>query len=352
MNNTMYCRDNNGAIREWSIHRDEFDIVIRHGVMGGSMQEKRESVTEGKGGRDLDEQIMSMMASRIHRQLDKGYVNSVHRVGDKATNALGLHKPMLAQPLKNVKAIDFKDAFIQHKFDGNRCLVTKHKGEIIAYSRNGKRQMNIEHILDELRHQIFEGETFDGELYCHGQSLQTIVSWIKRKQENNIKVRYHIYDVITNSPYKERFARLEKLFKGRYFEVVPTYRVDSLEAVQSFYRAARAEKYEGAIVRWGSFGYEDGKRSKSLVKVKGWIDEEFVVMGIMPSKDGWARLKCYKDGNLFTVSAPGSMPEKYEVMENVDKYIGRPVRVEYAFLTKDGVPFHPVATDWRNKNEE
>lgn len=348
---TLYCRDNNGGIREWSIERDEFDIVIRHGVMGGSMQEKREAVTEGKASRDIDEQIMSRMASRVHKQLDKGYVNSLDKVGEKAVNSLGLHKPMLAQKFRDVKNIDYSNAFVQYKYDGNRCLVTMVNGEVIAYSRNGKRISTIGHILADI--DIEEGETLDGELYCHGYPLQTLVSWIKRKQEKTLLLKYMIYDVISEEPFSVRLARLQTLSKGSSWEGVPTYRIEGEQAVRDFLGRARASNYEGAIVRWGDFGYEDGKRSKSLVKVKAWEDDEFEVVDIIPSKDGWARLVCDSRRNTeFKAAAPGSMLEKYRIMENKDDYIGKQVRVEFAFWTKEDKPFHPVATMWREKNEE
>lgn len=350
---TLYNRDNTGNIREWSIERDGFDIVIKHGTMGGAMQEKREEVLEGRASRSVDEQIMLMMASRISRQRDKGYVNSLDKVGSKAVNTLGLPKPMLAQPLKKVRNIRYDDAFLQYKYDGNRCMIKKAGHVAIAYSRNGKVIDTIDHIISELAEHMNDGEIFDGELYCHGHPLQTIVSWVKRKQENTLKIKYHIYDVVSDKPYKDRFARLESVCKGLSFEVVPTVRVEGDEAVQSFFRAARANKYEGAILRWGGAGYEDGKRSKSLIKIKEWEDDEFKVIDILPSKDGWARLVCVtKDNITFNVTAPGSIEEKYYVYEFRNDFIGKTVRVEYAFMTNDGVPFHPVATMWRNKHEE
>ena len=82
-------------------------------------------------------------------------------------------------------------------------------------------------------------------------------------------------------------------------------------------------------------------------------DDEFLILNIEESKDGWARLVLEAhNGESFTASAPGTMGDKYEIMDNADKYIGQYVNVKFANLTKDGLPFHPIATAIRNKHKE
>jgi hypothetical protein len=46
------------------------------------------------------------------------------------------------------------------------------------------------------------------------------------------------------------------------------------------------------------------------------------------------------------------MDNKEMIFENKDDYIGQWITVEYFSETNDGQPFHPVATNWRNKLEE
>ena len=52
------------------------------------------------------------------------------------------------------------------------------------------------------------------------------------------------------------------------------------------------------------------------------------------------------------VSAPGNMDDKVRILTEADNYIGKSVNVKYSNITKDGVPFHPVATAFRSKHEE
>ena len=58
----LYMKDNLGVLRLWGIHydEDEGDIVIRHGQVGGLMQQQTEFVPYGKAARSL---------SLIHRDM-------------------------------------------------------------------------------------------------------------------------------------------------------------------------------------------------------------------------------------------------------------------------------------------
>ncbi len=345
----FYVRDNTGQMREWAISSVGSTITIRHGQLGGSMQYKMEVVQTAKSTRTLDEQIMSRMASRISKQRDKGYTMDLELAQTtRVSNTLGLPKPMLAKKLRDVKDIDFTDAVAQPKFDGNRCLIYCKDGVNKAYSRNGKPMEAIDHILNDIV--LSEGDILDGELYCHGYPLQTIISWVKRKQENTKLLKYHVYDTISAEPYKRRSEYIGAIPFGESIVPVQGYATACIGDLIAFFKEYREQGYEDAILRWGNAGYEDGKRSKYLVKVKAWEDDEFFVIDIIPSKDGWARLVCDdKHGESFTVSAPGTMDEKYKIMINKELYIGRDVTVEYANLTKDGVPFHPVAKGFRDE---
>jgi len=95
-------------------------------------------------------------------------------------------------------------------------------------------------------------------------------------------------------------------------------------------------------------GYEVGRRSTALLKIKEFFDDEFEVIGFEQSKNGWAVCVCLaKNGREFRCSAPGDMIAKQAVWINQDKFKGRMLTVEYSFLTADGIPFHPNAIRWR-----
>ena len=348
----LYIKDNKGAIRQWEIGQDDQDIVIRYGQLNGSIQEKREYIPYGKVNRTVQEQIDLQINSRISRQRDRGYVDTIEEAKKGATNRLGFAKPMLAQKLDRSNA-DLSNVYLQHKLDGNRCLITKQNGKVIPYSRNGKIiAADLTHITDGLA--LKEGQTIDGELYKHGKSLQTIVSWIKRNQEDTKKLHFHAYDLMEDEDYLTRMHNMIDII-GDHESVtpVPTIKASGIDQINRHHKHWLDMGYEGTIIRLPDYGYEAGKRSKSLLKLKTFLDNEFMIVDILESKDGWGILECQLDnGKTFRVTAPGTMEDKIEVLDNAEFYIGEWVKVEYAQLTKDGVPFHPVAIMFRNTKEE
>ena len=342
----LFLLDAKSKVRVWTIWADGIELVMEYGLEDGTKTVKRERVPFGLGGRTQEQQIQLRMESRINDMIKKGYKETRETaLHSRGTNGLGFHKPMLAKPLKNVKNIDFANAFVQHKYDGHRCMITKRNGEMIAYSRQSKLITSINHILENLN--LPEGMTIDGELYAHGFPLQTLTSWIKKEQEGSKNLLFHAYDLVADDNYLRRFDMLNNIV-GTYSSIVPTMRVHSQEDVSRHFEHSRKEGYEGTIIRWGEEGYHVGKRSQYLVKVKATHDAEFPVTDIISSKDGWAILVCSMgNGATFKVTAPGTMQEKQAVYDHKEGFIGKLITVEYANLTADGVPFHPVALRWR-----
>lgn len=347
MKTTLYAKDSNGSIRHWSVEEDTYGLIITHGVSGGCIQNKFEQIEEGLASRDLAEQVRLRFNSRINKKLDQGYVYDLTQAKNQPrTNCLGLLKPMLAQSIKNVRNINYKDAFYQHKYDGNRCLITKVGGHLIAYTRNGKQIKTINHILQGI--QLEEDQTIDGELYCHGVKLQTINSWVKREQSNTLKLSYRVYDIIEDQPYAARLNTLTDLALGTKAALVPTIRVTQQSALQGLLERSIKLGYEGGILRWDNVVYEDGKRSKSLVKLKISEEGEFEIVSVIESKDGWARFRLdVGNKKTVTVSAPGTMENKYLIAENPEDYIGKILTIKYFGLTNSGKPFQPIAVAFR-----
>jgi DNA ligase-1 len=348
MKTTLYIRDNKGTLRFWSIENIAVNkIKIEHGVHGGSVQEQIEDIYINRSNRSIEDQTMLRMASRINNQLKKGYTRSLDMASsERATNLLGLKKPMLAQKDITLPSV----IMLQYKYDGNRCLVTKQKGKMLAYSRNGKRFENIDHILEAASH-IPEGTILDGEIYKHGIPLQTIRSWITRKQPETETLQYICYDFMSRElKNSERFSQLLNMHLHPPIVIAPTEVVmpecDSIK--ERLNTAIDTYGYEGLIARDPSGIYEDGKRSKYLIKIKRWNDAEYLVVDIKPSADNWGVARCIDgDGNEFNVSCPGTIEEKKHALEHKEDYIGRNLTVEFAYLTKDRIPFHPVAIAWR-----
>lgn len=349
-----------GSWRIWYVLNEDRTATLHYAhatVRDGAEVHHTDHIVTNMSGRTIVEQVQLEMRSRISRQRDKGYKDSVDEARSGVTNQMGFVNPMLAQPLDKVKPTNFKNAYVQRKYDGHRALITNFNGDIVAYTRKGKPIDTIRHVLREMAW-LPEGVTLDGELYIHGHALQGISSIIKRTQPDNRLLRFHWYDVRWEDhlewTYHHRLRAMYQLVYDRpihdTFEIVPTYPVGSMEEAMARFRQFRAEKYEGAILRLDTHPYQDSVRSNSLIKLKEWHDCEVTALSARPSKEGWAILTCQMDsGKIFDTSAPGSLTEKEEVLRNFEaKYRGRRLTIEYASLTNDGLPFHASALRWRD----
>jgi len=326
--------------------------MVEYGTIDGEKIENSIPVPYGLAGRSQEEQIRLTRDSKVNKKIDGGYCRSLEtaRQGNR-TNSLGLLKPTLATKYENVKNVDVNNLFMQFKYDGHRCLITNRGGENLAYSRNGKVIDTIPEIVNSIK--IEEGVTIDGELYHHGSPLQTITSWVKKKQANTDNIGFVCYDMIEKIPYCERLEYLKNMEFGERFRLAETVKLKDLSWITNKLKDAKGMGYEGLILRQNDFPYEDGKRSKGLMKVKSWMDDEFYVYDIFASKDGFAKLQCMmKSGKSFSVTCHGTHEYKSKVLQNKESYIGQKVNVQFANFTNDGKPFHPIATMWRNKDNE
>lgn len=307
-----------------------------------------EDVQTNQSGRPLVAQIELQMRSRLSKMLDKGYKPSREEAMLGSTNQLGLYNPMLALPINQARVGSFDQAHVQIKYDGHRCLITRHEGKLIAYTRKGKLIHTIPHILKPLEGVVQEGMTLDGELYVHGRSLQSISSLIKREQEDSRELCYHAYDMIEDMSFSDRLIALQNLLQkveNEQLFCAPTTRITDLSQAYRLFRDFRVLGHEGAMLRLDLRGYEDSKRSDQLLKIKERHDEDFTVVDIKPGKHdiGILILKLNDRPGTFDCTAPGSVPTKQSILANKPAYIGRKVMVLFANKTADGIPFHGVA---------
>jgi DNA ligase 1 len=355
---TLYKIDANGAVRQWTASVEGSTIVILHGLVGGKLGVTTDYIKTNQSGRTLEQQIALEVQSRINTQLDKGYCETIELAHqNQGLNAVGLIKPTLAHKICDVKDIDWSTCYMQYKYNGHRCLVTKKEGKVIAYSRNGKLIQSVSHITSQLQW-LPEGATLDGELYHHGTPLQTIGSWIRKNQEDSKNLVYVVFDMVSDAPFLDRYARMAcNIPTSQSLVIAPTYDfMASKTPLKERLAKVLDNGYEGLILRHGTQGYEVGKRSQKLVKVKQTLDDEFCIVAVHQSKDGWAIFECYKQPKIrayipgidtFRVTAPGTHEEKLKAWEERNSYLGKMLTVEFFEWTNDKKPFHPVAIGLR-----
>jgi DNA ligase-1 len=126
--------------------------------------------------------------------------------------------------------------------------------------------------------------------------------------------------------------------------LVPTQICENEDEVMELYGEYVNEGYEGQILRLDA-KYEN-KRSKSLLKHKSFIDEEYTIKDICEgegNRTGTAGYMVFEtaDGKPFKSNVKGTWEETAEMLKSKKKLIGKQATIKYFNLTPDGIPRFP-----------
>jgi ATP-dependent DNA ligase len=352
----------------WEVWTEGSTIYTRWGQEGGSKQIATitaEPKNVGRSNQTTAEQQAELEADSMWKyQVERKYRESRKEAQET------VYLPMLARS----EAFKFDKekkhhypADIQLKLDGVRALAFWDNGKVILISRNGK-EYNVPHISKALAKVLPEDDMLDGELYCHGVSFETVISWCKRFQPDTMRIEYRIYDYpICNGNEDEVWVvRKEYLldFHKRCEDkdkivLVETKTVTTHDEVRAFEADAIAQGYEGAILRQHFGKYLFGNRSRyELLKVKSFVDEEFEVTGYKTGTPGTkeenAIIWCCKtkEDKPFDARPRGSIAKREELFKNdPDQHIGKMYKVKFFEYTAEGKPRFPVGLGFRDPDD-
>lgn len=367
---TLFKHHTNGTIGSWTIEVVENPDgsvnlnSIAHKVLDGKPVITPRVITEGKNlGKANEttclEQAISEAKAKAEKKVKGGYVKDIADAQERATNGMGFIKPMLAQPIEKVKNWSYP-VYLQTKFDGHRCLAAvDDNNAVILYSRDGN-PIHLPHIQallqDAYDSGIWAGGVLDGELYKHGETLNRISSLIKKAKEGTESLVYQLYDIYEPEVcYTERLSiirQIDEFLESESVAATETVVAETEGELTAFHANAIAEGFEGTIVRQMGVGYEDGKRSKSLMKKKDFDDTEFEIIGYRlgtPKVSGSETLQqpvlklITNDGVTFDCNAPGNTKERHQLYVNgLVNLIGRAMTVKHFGYTEFKTPFLPT----------
>lgn len=345
-------------------------IKTVYGRKDGKKIEISEVIKEGKNlGKKNEtspyEQACAEAEARWNKQKDrKGYGLTAEESADVRSVS-----PMLAHTYdKHAKKVDWGTAFAQPKLDGFRCLAhISNDRKVKLLSRENQPLLaladlrgTIEEIASGLTvfTKLDDGLILDGELYCHGMSLNQISSACKKKSDLTKKIQYHVYDAVMG----EADFKTRSLFVGDFVKAagsdllvpVETVKVRSEADLMHSQKHFMDEGFEGAMLRYGHSPYEAGRRSAKLLKVKTFLDGEFKVVDFKMGRGKMQDCPVFTcetaDGDSFDVTAPGTMEEKKALGVVAKTKVGKMLTVKYIYFTKteNPVPFLPVAIRFRD----
>ena len=351
---TIYKKTKTGATQEWTIEVSDNRYRTHSGQVGGQITTNAWTVVYGKNdgkanGTTDNEQALKEAIAKRTKKLESGYFEDVNNINEQQ-----YFEPMLAAKWEDYKDKIQYPIFSQPKLDGIRCIVTIDG----MFSRNGKPIISAPHIRESLDAFFYLNPNLilDGELYADkfANDFNKIVSLVKRTKpttedlmDSEKQIEYHVYDIPSvDGTFDGRLEALNELYQ--YFpkcvKLVETHIADNVDEVMELYGEYVDKGFEGQMLRLN--GKYENKRSKSLLKHKSFIDEEFQILDIVEgegNRSGTAGYMVFNtgEGKRFKSNVKGTWDETAEMLRNKTQLIGKQATIKYFNLTPDGIPRFP-----------
>ena len=302
----------------------------------------------------------------IHCVIDKDLKT---RAGDKIINkAIPDHIPEFSVALADKyepKFVDWKDSwFVSRKLDGLRLIaVVDENGNSSFFSRTGKVFDTLDVISDGIKALGVSNIVFDGELCLvdddGNEDFQGIMKEIRKKDHTIPNPSYKIFDMISHEEFYSKKGLKHKVYEHRYNNLLEVMRENTCVCLsvlaqekikdddhfQEWVKKASDYGWEGVMVR-ANESYK-GKRSKDLLKVKKFFDDEYEVvdteMGpfryvLNGREQEESMLSCvmiqHKD-HIVRVGSGFSIEQRQEFYQNPNKILGKQITVQYFEETKN-----------------
>lgn len=253
----------------------------------------------------------------------------------------------------------------EEKFDGTRYLAAFTRTGVRIISRRGVEKTDrLPKLVAELTRWhaagiFLTGSILDGEVVAgsFSETISLVNSLGSRGMDTSTPHRYMVFDILrdgrdwcTDDEYRVRRLRLERLFdlletEGGIAQLTPQF--DSAD-FNRYLVNIWAVGGEGIIIKNYDGIYQQGKRSRSWIKVKLVQTADGVIIGFTPGEGkydgtiGAIVIGQYRDGKFQRVTKISGMTDevRYELGGNQTKYVGRVV--EFAYQNKTDKSYrHP-----------
>lgn len=353
---TLYSKDSKGDLRIWSIYTDGADVVVKHGKIGGKIQEKRyttESKNVGKANQTTPAEQAELEAeAKYVKQLKSGYFPTKEEALDFQE-----FTPMKAHNYKDYASKVSYPCYMQPKLNGQRLMIDKNG---VAWSKQGE-PLELPNHWKGVKELAIQLGGLDGEVYAGlesegGLSLQRIVSAFRKPNADTPKLQYWVYDLPIDSPQNLRIGMVNTTPIINHIVWSLGVLVNSEAEGDVYYQKCVDAKYEGVVYRMLDGVYEFGKRSYNLIKRKPRQTAEAKVLSVEKDRNNWGILNCEMEtGAKFKCQMKVDAGKKnYREHDNALELIEKFIEFEYEELSDDGVPTKPVGVNIRelNKNLE
>jgi DNA ligase-1 len=302
----------------------------------------------------------------IHCIIDKDLKT---RAGDKIINkAIEDHIPEFSVALADKyepKLVDWKDGwYVSRKIDGARCVaIVDHSGNTTFYSRTGKIFDTLDIVATGIKNLGVTNVVFDGELCLvdedGNEDFQGVMKELRKKDHTISNPSFKIFDMISHDEFYSKKGEKHKIYSHRYnnlrevmkdnscacLSILAQEKIKDDDHFQEWVKKAADYGWEGVMLR-ADEPYK-GKRSKDLLKVKKFFDDEYTVidteMGpfryVLDGKEQEeTMLSCVTiehKKHKVRVGSGFSIEQRQEFYKNPKKILGKIITVQYFEETKN-----------------
>lgn len=302
----------------------------------------------------------------IHCVIDKDLKT---RAGDKIINkAIKDHIPEFSVALADKyepKLVDWKDGwYVSRKIDGARCVaIVDEAGEVTFLSRTGKVFDTLEVVANGIKAIGLNSIVLDGELCLvdenGNEDFQGVMKELRKKDHTIPNPSFKIFDMITPEEFYSKKGKSNRPYSIRYSDLIETMKYNECpcltvleqelihndEHFQEWVKEAADNKWEGVMLR-ADEPYK-GKRSKDLLKVKKFFDDEYEVVQITTGpfryvKDGreheetmLSSVTVMHKGYAVDVGSGFTIEQRKDFFMNPSKIANKIITVQYFEETKN-----------------
>ena len=302
----------------------------------------------------------------IHCIIDKDLKT---RAGDKIINkAIKDHIPEFSVALADKyepKLVDWKDGwYVSRKIDGARCIaIVDEVGNTTFFSRTGKTFDTLDVVAGGIKALGITNVVFDGELCLvdddGNEDFQGVMKELRKKDHTITNPSFKIFDMISHDEFYSKKGEKNKIYSHRYnnlrevmknnscacLSVLAQEKIKDDDHFQEWVKKAADYGWEGVMLR-ANEPYK-GKRSKDLLKVKKFFDNEYKVIDTEMGdfryvKDSaeWEEtmLSCVMiqhKNNIVRVGSGFTIEQRQEFYQDPSKIVGKIITVQYFEETKN-----------------
>ena len=267
---------------------------------------------------------------------------------------------------KTKKKVNWDDGwYVSRKLDGVRCIcIVDENSDAKFYSRAGKQFKTLGKIAEVIKEAGVKNVVLDGEVCIldkkGDEDFQSIIKEIGRKNHTIDFPRLLAFDILTPENFhagtsrnvlSKRYEALDafmdfymKHFKN-YISMTRQEVVEDDQQLEEHIAKANKYKWEGLMIRKNT-EYK-GKRSPDILKIKSFVDDEYVVVDVENSinrvivegkeveEEMLKNIIIEHKGNKVQVGSGFSQEQRRKYFKNPEEIIGKTVTVQYFEETKN-----------------